>query len=324
MKTALKTLGMIVLLGVAGAAGLYYTARKADTQPEMVTVEKTQFIESVYATGEVEPVIWADVSPQASVKLEEVLVKEGMPVKKGDMLARADDRVEVAQLAQYESHLKELRNDLERNRALKEKGFATAEKLDATQSDYNETLAKIDSQKKMIDRLSVRAPVDGVVLRRDVEPGEVKAPGQVIFTIGQPDHLRIEAEVDEEDILRVERGQRVLIKSDALPENALEGEVSSVTPKGDPVNKNFRVRVTLPTDTVLRIGMTVELNIIVSQKDSVLSLPAEAVQNGFVMVWRAEAPQKTSVQTGFSDGQRVEIIHGLQEGDRVLKTYPAE
>ena len=86
-----------------------------------------------------------------------------------------------------------------------------------------------------------------------------------VFWIGDPKPLRITADVDEEDVPRVEPGQKVLLRADAFPDRVLEGGLTSITPKGDPVQKTYRVRIELPDDAPLLIGMTVEANVVVRE-----------------------------------------------------------
>ena len=86
--------------------------------------------------------------------------------------------------------------------------------------------------------------------------------------------------MDEEDIPLVTVGQPVLIKADAFPGRILDGTVAEITPKGDPVNKSYRVRIGLPPDTPLMIGMTVESNIVVRREDAALLVPQAASRDG--------------------------------------------
>ena len=100
--------------------------------------------------------------------------------------------------------------------------------------------------------------MDGVVLREDGEVGEVVDSNTVLYRIGLPKPLQLVAEVNEEDIPRVQVGQTVLLRFDAFTDQRLTGSVREITPAGDPVAKTYRVRVALPDDTPLMIGMSVE------------------------------------------------------------------
>jgi len=133
--------------------------------------------------------------------------------------------------------------------------------------------------------------------------------------------LRITAEVDEEDILKVKRGQTALLKTDAIPGKVLEGTVGDITPKGDPVNKNFRVRIALPKDSPFLIGMTVEVNVITNKSENALVVPVEAVKDS--AVWLAGTPAiKVPVETGRTDGKVVEVLKGLTGSETIRAAAP--
>lgn len=310
---------LLVLLIVAGVAGGVYKLRqKQSAAVATVMPERKDIIEAVYATGEVEPLSWLQVSPQITARFDEILVDDGAVVEKGQLLAKADDSVESAKLEEYEAHLAQMKNEYDRNKGLLDKGYISQKAFDDSISSYNELQSRIDNQKLFIERMSLRSPIAGTVLRRDIEPGEVKVPGQTVFWVGDSKSLRITAEVDEEDILKVKNGMTALIKADAIEGKVLEGEVNDITPKGDPVNKNFRVRIGLAPDTLLRVGMTVEVNVVTAKTEQALVVPAEAVKDGAVWVGN----EKREVKTGKTDGQHVEILGGLQEGEAVRATAP--
>ena len=110
----------------------------------------------------------------------------------------------------------------------------------------------------------------------------------------------------------------MLIRSDALPGQTFHGQVQAVTPKGDPIARSYRVRISLPTGTPLMIGMTTETNIILRQSDHALLLPATSVQQD--TVWRAEdgrvSPQKVTI--GAKGATEFEILKGVGDGDWIV------
>jgi multidrug efflux pump subunit AcrA (membrane-fusion protein) len=96
--------------------------------------------------------------------------------------------------------------------------------------------------------------------------------------------MQVVAEVNEEEINRIVSGQKAFLRSEAFPGRALRATVSQITPKGDPTRKTFRVYLRLPQDTPLRIGMSVEANIIFREKPSAIVVPAEAIAGDWVQV----------------------------------------
>ena len=163
----------------------------------------------------------------------------------------------------------------------------------------------------------------GVVLRQDGEVGEIAEPGTVLSWVGQPKPLLVVAEVNEEDIPRIEVGQRALLRADAFPDRSLEARVDSITPKGDPVTKTYRVRLALPETTPLLIGMTVEVNVVVSVKENALLLPASAVEgNAVYVVDDAGTAHRRELEIGIRGTSEIEVLSGLDEDARIIAPFP--
>jgi RND family efflux transporter MFP subunit len=165
------------------------------------------------------------------------------------------------------------------------------------------------------------APTDGVIIRRDGEIGQLMQPGNTIFWMLCCDSLRITAEIDEEDIASVKPGQKVVIRADAFPNRVFEGSVSEITPKGDPVARSFRVRIRLPADAPLKIGMTTDNNIILTERTDALLVPASAVVDGKVWLVQDGVLTRRGVTQGVSGDRMVEVKAGLN-GDEFVVTRP--
>jgi len=181
-----------------------------------------------------------------------------------------------------------------------------------------ESKTRIAAQKVRIDALVLRAPLDGMVLRRDGEVGEIAGPTDVLFWVGPPTPMQVVAEVNEEEINRIAVGQKALLRSEAFPGQALRASVSQITPKGDPTRKTFRVYLLLPPDTPLRIGMSVEANIIFREKSAALVVPAEAVAGNAVQVVANDRIERVPVTVGIRGSRNVEIVGDVSRGMAVL------
>jgi RND family efflux transporter MFP subunit len=245
-------------------------------------------------------------------------------VNKGTVLARLEDLDRRATVAQLAARRDLLKSELARNRALQRQGFVSSQAVERAESELKQGEAALVAAGKPLADTLLSAPLDGVVLRQDGEPGETVLANQTLFWVGQPRPLRISAEVDEEDIARVQPGQRVLIKADAFPGQVLTGTVAEITPKGDPINKSYRVRVALPDDTVLRVGMTTETNIVVREQVDALLVPASAVSGGRVWLAVEGRAHKRAVKTGAIGENKAEILDGLKSDELVIVNPPPE
>lgn len=316
--SARSWLRILLVLLVAGAGvGLWRYANLPAV--EVARVHRGTAAEIVYATGVVEPRYWSKVSTLQRERIVWICDCEGQRVKKGDILARLDDREEVATLAEMEARRARLEGDVARAQSLLEKKVTTQTAYEQVLTQLHEYEARIDAQKQRIDVLKLRAPMDGVVLKKDGQVGEIAvATGDdALFWVGEPKPLRIVADVNEDDIPRVKVGQKVLLRSDAFKDKILEATVSEITPKGDPINKTFRVYLGLPDDTPLSIGMSVEANIVVEEHKDVLLVPGEAVIDDHVFRVDERKLIRVPVTLGIHGTRMVEVRSGLKEGDLV-------
>jgi membrane fusion protein, multidrug efflux system len=317
----LKRILLFVLIpAAAGALFWWQTARPISVTTAPVT--RGDAAEIVYATGTVEPRNWSKVTSLVRERITSLCNCEGNPVTVGDVLARLDDTEPRAVLAELTARGDFTARELERLRGLIARNVATVQDLERAESEEARLQALIAAQRARLETYVLRAPIDGIVLRQDGEIGEVAEPGNVIFWIGQPRPLLIVAEVNEEDIPRVTPGQRTLLRADAFPDRALEAVVDSITPMGDPVAKTYRVRFALPEDTPLLIGMTVEVNVVVGVSEATLLVPAGAVEGDAVWTVEDGNAQRRSVMPGIRGTAFIEVLQGLDEGDRVIVPIP--
>jgi RND family efflux transporter MFP subunit len=243
-------------------------------------------------------------------------------VAKGDVLARLDDKEPRAQLDELRAREEFAKREMERVTQLLGRGAATIQTHEKIGMDLRQIQALISVQMEKLAYYTITAPMDGVVLRRDGEVGEIAEAGQVLFRVGVPKPLQIVAEVNEVDIPRVAVGQTVLLRTDAFLGQRLEGSVREITPMGDVVTKTYRIRIALPDDTSLIAGMSVEANVIAREKPDVLLVPADAVQGGAVFVIDGNRLRRRQVAIGIRGTRAVEVVSGLRQGERVASPAP--
>lgn len=317
MRRFLSRSILVLALAGAGAGGWWFLQRPPGVAATAVAVTGPA-VQAVYATGTVEPVVWARIGPAVKGRIITIAAEEGERVSPGAVLARLDPTVIEAQVREAEAKAGFLREEAQRVRQLAAREIMARAALDRAESEARAAAAVVETFRHRLDDTIIRAPMGGVVLRRDGEIGEVVDTSATVFTVGEPLPLRVTAEVDEEDIPRVRPGQPVMMRADAFEGEVLPGTVADVTPAGDPRLKVYRVRIALPDATPLRIGMTVEANIVVRETDTAVLVPDAAVANGAVWVLEGERVRRVPVVTGVRGSRRVEIREGLEAGERVV------
>jgi RND family efflux transporter MFP subunit len=308
----------VLLLGVLAVPGALLWWRFARA-PEVVAVAATRgtAAEIVYGTGAVEPVRWAKVASLIRQRIVDLCYCEGKPIAKGDILARLDDKEARAQLNELKAREDFAKREFTRVTELIGRGVASTQAFERISSDLRQVQGLISVQMEKLDAYTITAPIEGVVLRRDGEIGEIVEQGQILFRVGPPKPLHVIAEVNEEDIPRVAVDQIVLLRTDAFPDRRLEGKVYEITPMGDAIAKTYRIRISLPDDTPLHIGMSVEANVVTREKANALLVPADAVQGSRVFVLEGNRIRARKVKVGIRGSRNVEIVSGLSEGERL-------
>ncbi len=313
---------MALIALVAGVGGIAIWLVQATQSVSTVAPRRGDAAEIVYANGVVEPRVWAKVTSLVRERIVEQCNCEGQSVEQGALLARLDDSESRASLKELEARLSLARENLTRLTILTERRAASQQALDQARAEMAQAEALIAGQKARLETYVLKAPTSGVVLRQDGEIGEIAEPGEVLFWVGQPEPLLVVADVNEEDIPRVDKGQRVLLGSDAFAGRALEGVVDSITPKGDPVTKTYRVRVGLPGDTPLRIGMSTDVNIVTRVVKNALLVPTICVRGDAVFIVEKGKARRRAVKTGIHGLSDIKILSGISDDSRVISPYP--
>jgi RND family efflux transporter MFP subunit len=306
-----------VLICLIAVAGLLWW--RFGRGPEVTAVAPTRgtAVEIVYGTGAVEPVRWAKVASLLRQRIVDLCYCEGKHVAKGDVLARLDDKEARAQLNELRAREDFAKREFTRVTELIGRGVASAQAFERISSDLRQIQGLISVQMEKLDAYTITAPIEGVVLRRDGEIGEIVEQGQILFRVGAPTPLHVVAEVNEEDIPRVAVDQTALLRSDAFPGRRLDGKVYEITPMGDAVAKTYRIRISLPDDTPLHIGMSVEANIVTREKNNALLVPADAVVGSRLLVIEGNRVRTRQIEVGIRGSRHVEILSGLREGERI-------
>jgi RND family efflux transporter MFP subunit len=307
----------------AGAIGAAATAKLVKLVP---VAEPVGTVQAEHQTS---------ITARIVANVMEMKVNAGDKVQQGQLLALLDDTPQKARVQQAKESLRaaqasrdyaaqevERRRDLppqvlpgsEREQWESKLNMATAEVARAEQAVLEAGSALSDTQ--------IRSPINGVAIDRLVEPGDQSAPSKPLLTLYDPSQLRVEAAVRESDIGRLSPGQKLTVIIDSLKQER-EGTVEQIVPAADPNSRTFLVKVHLPDPAKLFPGMYARLRIPLDETPTV-QIPASAIrrvgQLTLVDVIRDGRSVRRAVRLGRSDGQSVEVLAGLAEGDQVALT----
>lgn len=183
--------------------------------------------------------------------------------------------------------------------------------------------ANVQLAQARLDRLQLRAPVDAVVLRRDVEIGLMAQPGRELLLLAERGPLRIDATIDERHLPLLQPGMRARAVADAFAGQPFDARLSYVAPAVDAERGSVQVRLAIAQPPAfLKADMTVSVELFGGRRDQALVLPSEAVRDvdGQPWVLRLQdgRAQRTPVQLGLKGVGAIEVRQGLSEGDAVI------
>ncbi len=191
----------------------------------------------------------------------------------------------------------------------------------AARATVAETKARVSQLEAQVAQTVIRAPADGLIVKRDAHIGEITAVGKQLFMMVREDRLELRAQVPECDLTRIKPGQSVSMTAGNEGGGAIVGSVREISPLVDQSTRLGVVRIDVPHSPRILPGMFYHADIDVGNARA-LTVPSKAVltaeDRSFVFVLAGDRAQSRSVKTGERIGDRVEIVSGLQAGDRVI------
>lgn len=353
----------LVIAAVAAIATLAVWLLSGGKKEEKITfdtaaVAPANIMNSITATGTIEPVTSVTVGTQVSGIVSKLFVDYNSVVKKGQVIAELDKtnlmsqlNTAKTQLATAQSQLNYQTANYKRYKTLFEKGLVAADDFDNAKLSYTQAKEQVVSAKEEVQRAqtnlgyaTITSPIDGVVLSKSVEEGQTVAASfstPELFTIAQDlTNMQVVADVDEADIGDVKEGERVTFTVDAYPDDTFEGEVKQVRQEATTTNNvvTYEVVISAPNaDLKLKPGLTANVTIYTAERKGVLSVPSKALRftpqketvgkmkivdaaNAKNKVWTIEGNSIVAhkVNIGMTDGTNTQIVSGIAEGTKVI------
>lgn len=260
------------------------------------------------------------ISPRLSTGVEKVAVRAGDRVKAGDELVRLDDREIREQFAAAESQRILAEREFQRAQQLFEKSATTEQALTAADSAARTAKAQVDRITVMLSYARLVSPIDGIVIERRIEEGDMAQPGQTLMTIYDPRRMRIEAPVPVRLIDRLALGQAVEVTIDH-PSIRGQGVVEEIVGAIDPLSRTRKVKIRLPEQEGVLPGTFGRVWVQDAPRPFLLIPPAALQRWGqleMVEVVRGKNRIRCLVKTGGTYPEGVEILSGLNPGDVVV------
>lgn len=257
--------------------------------------------------------------------------ESGSHATNGQLLVQLDTRQEEAQLRTAKAKLDLARQNLDRARDLSQKRVIAQSAYDETKSQYDAAVASADETQAMIDRKTIRAPFEGFIGIRQINAGQYVKSGDPIVQLESLDPIYVNFALPQQNLANLRVGQAVQLKADGIPDKVFKGSINAINSAVDATTRNIQIQATIPNpDHVLRSGMFAGVQVVLPTRESVVMVPATAVQfapygDSVFVIKTLKDPQgkeflgvhEVVVTLGKTRGDQIEIVKGLNQGDEI-------
>ena len=267
----------------------------------------------------------AEVSSKASGVVESIKAEAGDTVKKGQVLAVLESAEQRLRLQQARANYEKTRNNWERSRKLLAKGLANAESVSNLKYETQVLKAVLDEAQLAYENTRIKSPIDGTLVTRFIKVGSLVKNGDKAFKVVDFDSLQAVVNVPEMQLQNIRAGLPAWLQIDALDNAKVAARVLRVSPAVDEKTGTFAVTLEITDAEVpLRPGLFSRVFIVYDQHPDALLVDKNAIihEDGKNYVWKinGDGVKKIVVRTGYAMGDDVEILTGLQAGDKVVTT----
>jgi len=375
-----------VLLAVAAAGSVAFISRDVvfGKPVEAYEAVRGDLVQTVVASGRIITPQRLSVGAVVTEHVVRIPVNEGQKVRKGDVLIELDDKDERAALeqarasvAQAEAKLRQLREvglpaaeqtlaqaqatalnarqQYDRMKSLRDRGFVVQSQLDDAQrsldiaeaqlraaklqvetnrptgSDFalaqtslDQARANLRAAQVKLEQTVIKAPVEGILIARNVEVGDVVQPGKELMVLAPAGETQVDVMIDERQLSRLALGQKALGSADAFPDQRFAAELVYINPAVDPLRGSVEVKLKVPDPpSYLVQDMTASVDIEVARRADTVYAPTETVRdaNGtqpWVLAIRGFRAVRQPVKIGLRGDRRIEILDGVEAGDELI------
>jgi RND family efflux transporter MFP subunit len=285
------------------------------------------------AVGTIRPVHETTIGAKLLARVLEVNLKAGQVVKSGDVLVRLDDidlrarrRQSEAVLAaaeaarfQAEADVTRAANLLKSNAVSKQENERAGTALKTAEAELSRAKESINEIQATLDWATIRSPISGIVIDKNVDVGDMVTPGQILATLFDPKRMQLVAGVRESHAHRLKVGQPIEVQIESFTKKCT-GTISEIVPEAEPSSRTLQVKVTGPCPEGVYSGMFGRV-LIPLDEELVLVIPRQAVRSigqlDLVNVASQGGVSRRAVRLGRAVGEDVEVLSGLREGELV-------
>ncbi|HWN95307.1 MAG TPA: efflux RND transporter periplasmic adaptor subunit [Methylomirabilota bacterium] len=314
----------VTAVAFAGCRKKQHDSVSAQNSPavavRVLMVESKSHLATEEVVGTVRAKLHAVIEAKVSGRIEKMLVAPGQMVKAGEQLAQLDAREIQARLDQALTLREQSQRDAERLRQLLKDNAISQQEFETMEARSRVAVSSVTEAETMLGYTRIIAPFDGVITRKLADVGDLATPGRPLLELDDPKALRLEANLPEGLIARVQLGAKLEVRA-ATRDAAIQAVVSEIAPVADPASRTFNVKLDLPDHAGLRAGQFARVTVPVGESKALRAPVSAVTQRGqmeLVFVVADQRAQLRLVKTGKRIGDEVELVSGVSAGEQVV------
>ena len=320
-----------IMLTVRGAGGNGSAQKKKKDGPagpvaspvELSEVRRGTITTHLQSTAALEARNSATLVARRSGQVVAILVEEGRAVRRGDPLARLDDREARLTFQRTELAAEMAKRELERGKQLSAKGYLSPKELDDLEVRLRNAWVELEQAQYDLSQTVLTAPFAGRVVDRMINLGETVTEGKECFRVVDFNPILARLYFPERELRRVRPGQEAVLTLDAQPGEQFRARVSLVNPVVDQSNGTFKVTLEVANASErLRPGTFARVRLRTGEHEGAVLMPRRAMltEDGedYVFVARGDSAVRMAISVGAIDGDTAQVLRGLSAGDRVV------
>lgn len=255
--------------------------------------------------------------------VQKLNVEEGDYIKTGQVMAQIEDEQLEIEASRAKATMDRLYNDYNRKKELYERNLISVEQFENSKFEYESQKAEYELTNLKLEYTQIKAPISGVVSQRLIKVGNMVNTDQEVFKITDFDPLLAVLHVPEHEMNKLRKNQTAVIRVDAVKDQEFIGQVLRISPVVNPESGTFKVTIAVRDESQqLKPGMFGRVRIVYDTRDNALMIPKEAVMNedgsSSVYVLNDKLVFRRDIQTGYVNGNSIEVLNGLNDGDSVV------
>jgi len=291
----------------------------------IVQAESQLLNQLIQVNGVFNPAHALNFLSEQSGRITQVSIREGQHVTKGQLIAKIDDEQLLIDLELANATLEKARVDLTKYEGMLAGNATTKQQIEELKMQVKSAEARVSTLKRQLRATKIVSPISGVVNKFYLELGSFVSPGANVAEIIDISQLKMKASLLDRDVVRFKVGQTISVKPDLYPNSPRNGRISYIASKAD-ASRNYAVEIELANNAKepLKAGMTGVVEFEMAEERQAMMLPIQCIVGGLqdpqVYIVVNNKAVKRNIETGYIQGDFVEVLGGLSPQDKVVRT----